>query len=851
MQNLMTTLAQYKNTIAGLAKSLGLSPADVSKLWYKVLQELKSNNISRLSVETDSILDTIEKLSNLDSINETSDTGEVSKLYKKIEEAAQSASSTDDYWNESVQEAIDYFSKNLTKNDNSDIDTSGYKLTGLKNADAGLSFINTPWVYPNINNDEKNYDTIRGLDAVLSVLTNDNYLQFTREQNPDNWLRLIMPMNSHHVEIEDLDRNFWVIAIVIGAISSYLWDENGEIPNMLKKLFDEITQLWENIAYLWLDLAMSTQNKSGDIHIEVVPLPNNSLNNYRKFDNFDVNGIPSINDVQNRIDYLKDLYSEQDLLIIPLVRSHNYQKNWYSKEYYPYIFFFSRATNSWYSRSLRGENNSSLCFSLGPSEEEDMGFTISERLGAARENELDYSYCSPFTEVEDYEDDGKRFYGLLRIVPEISAESYGNGVKINDLNFNLYDAARGIYQSANSFLGTIGLSNPVIIDITEVMSDPIYVCRRPTDIINWNPAPNVPITTVRTDDNKYYMGELISWYGKTQEPQFKNAEFTVVKIGDFLPKDPSAYEGLNDIANIHTVLDYVEENGTKYDWKTYGVGAFKYTHSASSVEQPYGPDYRLEFLNYCHIDHDKNNSYSTGVYPKWMNGNDITPVMLSSISCQRIKNLVKKGDLSSYSGLYVTKIGISFWTGDDGPQWSSGLVCNLIYYDENEQEAYDMGFVGLLDGYWTGAIEVFSYYEGNRWRRLELRADKVLIKTVENKKTFQMTGGQLGWFDHNKEIYYSQYPSILERPHADMSLQENASGKLYLSFSGHTNPISSNTKMTPFINIPGDNENIFGVTDTQIYVNNTLGVLPWESGTYDSTDMNLATARNLNSYLQT
>jgi hypothetical protein len=47
-------------------------------------------------------------------------------------------------------------------------------------------------------------------------------------------------MNSHHVEIEDLDRNFWVIAMVLQELEKALW-ENNKLPEIFQKLFDETT----------------------------------------------------------------------------------------------------------------------------------------------------------------------------------------------------------------------------------------------------------------------------------------------------------------------------------------------------------------------------------------------------------------------------------------------------------------------------------------------------------------------------------------------------------------------------------------------------------------------------------
>jgi len=43
-----------------------------------------------------------------------------------------------------------------------------------------------------------------------------------------------MPKNTRRVEIEDLNRNFWVIAQVITAIGTYLFDPNGPIPLIMR-----------------------------------------------------------------------------------------------------------------------------------------------------------------------------------------------------------------------------------------------------------------------------------------------------------------------------------------------------------------------------------------------------------------------------------------------------------------------------------------------------------------------------------------------------------------------------------------------------------------------------------------
>lgn len=835
MNNFMETLARYKDDIHSLAKALDLSPSDISKLWYQVLAELKLNegNISSLQVEEGGILDTIEKLSNIDSIDESSDTGEVSKLYEKIYNTIYEPAA-DGYWNESVQKAVRYFNESLLLTAFDDeIDDSGYILDDIKNADAGLSFTSAPYVHPDVNVDGEHYLEVRGADATLDALKKLANLQFTREQNPNNWIRLIMPMNSHHVEVEDLDRNFWVIAAVLAAMCSYLWDDDSPFAEMINRLMDEITQLWENIAYLWLELAMATQG-DGRIHVEVLPLPNNKYNNFRKFDDF-TSGDKGIQNIIERIDYLVDLYPKQDLVVIPFIREYNYQKNWYAKEIYPYIFFYNRGQQEWKWNPLQGENEKRLAFVLGADEQTDMGYTLSDVIGAARENEYSYSYCAPFTDVEQYEDDGRRLYGLLRIVPDIEVEVNGDGYKLTKFQFAVHDAATEMANCSTSIARVVGINNPVIIygDNTPVICETL---QRKTEL------PAVPLTTIYVDQDKYYQGEVVSWYKKSMEPQFKDAEFKVVKIGDFLPDTVA-----NNPSNFTMITVEMGGQYNRYDTATYGYGAMKNNVAISQAVS----DYHLLFANYCWYDAVQNNDPSLNEINggTWHcgEGYHVTPDVLKRISINRVKNLVKLGILPNEDGLYATKIGISYWTGDDGVQWSGGMVCNLIYYNADEGQAYDMGFVGLLDGYWTNNSDVFTAlprYGGNRWRRLALKADKVSVKTAGDQKTFNMSGGRIVWYDHNKEVFDGNYEPETDRPRAQMSLVTEGD-RIKLAFSNPTNPLGSNTQMYPYINYP--NGHIFKESNNDLKVNQQYGVNAWQN--YNASEINLTTRTNTSSHI--
>lgn len=60
-------------------------------------------------------------------------------------------------------------------------------------------------------------------------------------------LNLLMPRYARRVEVEDLDKNFWVISAALDAALTSLFDPNGLVPSMLK----EICEIWQNISNLW------------------------------------------------------------------------------------------------------------------------------------------------------------------------------------------------------------------------------------------------------------------------------------------------------------------------------------------------------------------------------------------------------------------------------------------------------------------------------------------------------------------------------------------------------------------------------------------------------------------------
>lgn len=267
-------------------------------------------------------------------------------------------------WNESVQAALEQYFQ--TFGDNATItlkDGVEIKLSDIKNANAGYSFLQSPWVMPNLNIDNETYDEVRNGDEIKSVLKNSSELQFTRKSGANAWLRLLMPKYLRSVEVEDLNRNFWVLGQTTSAICAFLFGDNG-LPQLLEDLLKEIIGLWENVLYLWAALALLTTEDEFNIHYEVVTLPNSTYEPYRKFDYFwndTGDAIPYLGydsdtgawrhrdeikkAIMERLSYLKEMYPKSHLIILPEIRENNYKHNYYSRAEYPGIYVYNRKTN--------------------------------------------------------------------------------------------------------------------------------------------------------------------------------------------------------------------------------------------------------------------------------------------------------------------------------------------------------------------------------------------------------------------------------------------------------------------------------------------------------------------------
>ena len=364
--------------------------------------------------------------------------------------------------------------------------------------------VKKPWVIPWYNFDAETYSYVRGEDKKVSALTDSNKLDFTREQSkqPCRGIRLLMPRYKRKVEVEDLNRNFWVIGQVLAGISADLFDEDGPIQSMLKGLLKEIGDLWENMVYLWAALALLSQKRFySQTHNEIVFIQYDSLRPYLKYDNItDIQTQGYVDIINTRLNYLLQKYPEKNLCILPIIRLNNYEKNYYAQIWYPGIWFYDRnIDNDWEYVLFPGSNG--VVINL-----EDYNKYI---YGLYEQEEV-YSYVTPLKYSEDITSDNElRYYGLARDEIILDCNLYEKGSegwerKVNlNCNISLYDLARKlvtsekekhyIYKLTYSYDGTAPTST-----IYDVLAD-----EKVSPLNNQDPQ-----TTLITKG--YYQGELLS-----------------------------------------------------------------------------------------------------------------------------------------------------------------------------------------------------------------------------------------------------------------------------------------------------------------------------------------------------
>lgn len=385
-----------------LIRTLDLTPQTQAEFWQKLLALLKSEETPIHWTNSDkggpddiqdedirTLFGFIMQEADLQDVTVPGPDPEpiCSVLYTRIKELINN--SNDSFWNESLYKLIEFFVNNIVNTENKTLiplDGEEHSITvdTLKNADAGNNFPEdrgetTQWVIPWWNVDNQNYDEVRKCDEVLDILVNCKKMQYTNRPYSEGdsylkkWIRLLMPQYGRRVEVEDLDRNFWVIAQTIAAISSYLFDEDSPLPKMFEGLLRETTEIWENIIYLWTEIAAISQDGDNEIQVITLPLQTRTNEHGRQYDYFDTDvsedwysyapddkGYVVINrgehfdeEVEKRLDYLTEQYNGEDLCVLPYIRLNNYKHNYYAGEWYPGIYLYDSKQKSWTSYKIK------------------------------------------------------------------------------------------------------------------------------------------------------------------------------------------------------------------------------------------------------------------------------------------------------------------------------------------------------------------------------------------------------------------------------------------------------------------------------------------------------------------
>lgn len=502
-----------------------------------------------------------------------------------------SVATINNYWNESIQDMINYFytyfdeynpefTQNFLKTSRVQwgkmptSNNTSFNSNDIKNADAGNVFSKVTseiWgelVRPWYNIDWDTYYKIRTAGDLIdqkAAKTKDN-LTFTREQQEDefvnqlsHYIRLIMPNNSRRVSIEDLNRNFWVISSVLQAICSYLFDPAAPIPHLFKDTLNELAQLWDNVLYLWAAFGIISQKEAADMRIIIMPLPNSKYQTYVKYDNFSIDYGAAAQEagseellVKLRLEFLTKKYSHSNLCILLYTRNNNYYQNYYASQTYRGIAFYNAKKEKFSYVPLKAfvegqGSNYSVYFNPD---------NYKTYLYAMRETETYYKWSFPIANISNIVEDttykSKRFYGALRIEPEISFEVNAAGdLQVSKLNLIAIDAMeKALYRSGKQILGY--LSTEVITENSQsgTLTREVYVSGEPA-------LGNLDIYDAAISQ-AYYLGEIPSCSGlSASQPVFVYSadsqilgEGKLIKIGNYLPAT---------FTNYYTNSDYYGE----------------------------------------------------------------------------------------------------------------------------------------------------------------------------------------------------------------------------------------------------------------------------------------------------
>ena len=479
------------------------------------------------------------------------------------------------HWNESFQQLLSIYKRYFI--DHGEIDHTNITVDDVINANAGNNFANGTWVRPWRNIDGDSYSEVRNNDKIKRVLNDEKFLQFTHKLFK-KYIRLLMPEYERTVEVEDLDRNFWVIGQVLTGVLSFLFDKESPINSLFDGMLDELAQLWENLLYLWAAFALISQAlRENDIMVLTIPVNNLYSEPYIKFDDFQKNSTTYLSWIWNKLKYLKDVYNKSTLIIIPEVRQSAYLINYYAKSVYPGVIIYNRKVSEGianiYPASQPNVNNQErveyLSFKKGNS---DKSFIV-ELGNDLRINEEVYEHNpwgvyekSPYYYFKNdfaNENDGANgvaYVAAIRTIFDVTTPpEFVDGVLTNfGINVSCIDVAKELGDAPNAEIYTCEYNlnnNEFVCENEDVTDEEVAVSEDSKEItLGW------------------YRGEVASWIHRA------SPSFTIVLTKDWqnLHVIPAPLRR-DAIINVHGV-DNVEGI-------TYYNNSFRFTYPGKEIQE--------------------------------------------------------------------------------------------------------------------------------------------------------------------------------------------------------------------------------------------------------------------------
>lgn len=398
------------------------------------------------------------------------------------------------------------------------------------------------------------YSDVRGNDKIERVLSSNSHMQFTHNLFK-KYIRLLMPEYERTVEVEDLNRNFWVIGQVLTGICSYLFDEDSPIKNLLEGMADEVAQLWENLLYLWIGFVLISQEfyKEEPIVI-VVPVPLDKLNPYIKFDDFfprkseltissvqsGLNQIELLTVCWEYLSYLKDLYTDRSLLVIPEIRYGNYAFNYYCGAIYPGVISYNRNIANMRSLSQHQATDENLNnkfvleyipFTFKAGENSFYRFRVSPNLGTNGKTVIAnheftnnlwgfYEKGGNYYFVNDYTTGaaGLSYTAAMRVTFKNCQYNYDINGELDSLSIDcdINDVAKYIYGASNNLIlnATFHIGHCYIGTGAGIEVDKGLVCDTTESGVFIDVSSTAPSPDYLEIKKGWYRGEMPSWEKK-------------------------------------------------------------------------------------------------------------------------------------------------------------------------------------------------------------------------------------------------------------------------------------------------------------------------------------------------